>query len=31
MVAYVRAVSRRLRRSRVSGAYLYVPKICPRP
>jgi hypothetical protein len=27
---YLRLVSRRLRRSRMSGAYLYIPKICRR-
>jgi hypothetical protein len=28
MSGYLRLVGRRLRRSRMSGAYLYVPKIC---
>jgi hypothetical protein len=28
MRSYLRLVGRRLRRSRVSGAYLYVPRIC---
>jgi hypothetical protein len=28
MLSYVKALSRRLRRGRVSGAYLYVPHIC---
>lgn len=28
MITYIRAVGRRLRKARTSGAYLYVPKIC---
>jgi len=28
MTAYIRAVGRRLRKARVSGAYLYIPRLC---
>jgi hypothetical protein len=28
MATYIRAVGRRLRKARVSGAYLYIPRLC---